>query len=133
MFGKEVEKLKSFLGTESELQGELKIKGILRLDGAVSGRIEADQVILSEKAIIKGEIVAKRIIVSGKVEGTLRATDILEIGAKGNVSGKIFAAKLLMLEGGAFNGQIEMGSEKPNVLDFENSGDRRHNLGIING
>ena len=119
MFGKEVDKLKSFLGTQSELQGELKIKGILRLDGAVTGRVEADEVILSETAFIKGEIVAKRIIVGGKVQGTLRATDILEIGSKGKVDGEIFANKLLVLEGGTFNGQIEMRPEKPNILDFE--------------
>jgi len=119
MFGKDMEKLKSFLGTQSELQGDLKIKGILRLDGIVSGRIQADQVILSETALIKGEIVAKRIIVGGKVEGTLRASDLLEIGKKGKVQGEIFAKKLLIIEGGEFNGQIDMSSDKTNVLDFE--------------
>ena len=119
MFGKDMEKLKSFLGTQSELQGDLKIKGILRLDGIVSGRIQADQVILSETAMIKGEIVAKRIIVGGKVEGTLRASDLLEIGKKGKVQGEIFAKKLLIIEGGEFNGQIDMSSDKTNVLDFE--------------
>jgi len=69
--------------------------------------------------MIKGEIVAKKIIVGGKVEGTLRATDLLEIGKKGKVQGEIFANKLLIIEGGEFNGQIEMRSDKPNILDFE--------------
>ena len=119
MFGKEVDKLKSFLGTQSELQGELTIKGVLRLDGAVTGRINADQVIVSETATLRGEIAAKRIIVGGKVEGILRATDLLEIGSKGRVQGEIFTDKLIVIEGGQFNGQIEMKSDKPNVLDFE--------------
>ncbi len=119
MLGKDGDKLKSFLGTQSELQGELKIKGVLRLDGAVRGRIEADQVILSETAFIKGEITAKKIIVGGNVEGTLRATDLIEIRPKGRVTGEIFAEKLVVVEGGQFNGQIIMRSTKPNVLDFE--------------
>jgi cytoskeletal protein CcmA (bactofilin family) len=119
MFGKDMEKLKSFLGTQSELQGELRIKGILRLDGTVTGKIEADQVILSETAFIRGEIAAKKIIVGGVVEGTLKATDLLEIGSKGRVRGDIIADKLVVIEGGQFNGQIEMRSGKPNVLDFE--------------
>ena len=119
MFTKDMEKLKSFLGTQSELQGELKIKGILRLDGAVSGKIEADQVILSETAVIRGEILAKRIIVGGKVEGTLKATELLEIGKKGIVQGEIFAKKLIVMEGSEFNGQIAMSSDKTNILDFE--------------
>jgi len=119
MFAKDMEKLKSFLGTQSELQGELKIKGILRLDGAVSGKIEADQVIVSETAMIRGEILAKRIIVGGKVEGTLKASELLEIGKKGKVQGEIFARKLIVMEGGEFSGQIAMSSDKTNILDFE--------------
>lgn len=119
MLGKDGDKLKSFLGTQSELQGELRIKGVLRLDGAVRGRIEADQVILSETAFIKGEIAAKKIIVGGNVEGTLRATDLIEIRPKGRVTGEIFAEKLVVVEGGQFNGQIIMRSAKPNILDFE--------------
>ena len=119
MFAKDMEKLKSFLGTQSELQGELKIKGILRLDGAVSGKIEADQVIVSETAMIRGEILAKRIIVGGKVEGTLKATELLEIDKKGKVQGEIFARKLIVMEGGEFSGQIAMSSDKTNILDFE--------------
>jgi cytoskeletal protein CcmA (bactofilin family) len=127
MFGKDMEKLQSFLGTQSEFQGELRIKGILRLDGAVSGRIQADQVILSETAMIKGEIAARKIIVGGKVEGTLRATDLLEIGKKGKVQGEIFANRLIIIEGGEFNGQIDMSSDKTNVLDFES---RSHEISL---
>ncbi|MBN1567212.1 MAG: polymer-forming cytoskeletal protein [Acidobacteria bacterium] len=119
MPGKDKEKLKSFLGTESELQGELRMQGILRLDGNVRGKIYADEVILSETADIKGEIAAKRIIVGGKMEGILRAAELLEISKKGRVQGEIFANKLQILEGGAFNGQIEMKSDQANVLDFE--------------
>ncbi len=119
MLGKDFDKLKSFLGTQSELEGELRNKGVLRLDGAVKGKIVADQVILSETAYIKGEIQAKKIIVGGTVEGTLRASDLLEIGSKGRVQGEIFAERLVVLEGGTFNGRVEMRSARVNVLDFE--------------
>jgi len=119
MLGKDLDKLKSFLGTQSELEGELRIKGVLRLDGTVKGKIVADQVFLSETAYIKGEILAKKIIVGGSVEGILRATDLLEIGSKGRVQGEIFAEKLVVLEGGTFNGRIEMSSSRCNVFDFE--------------
>jgi cytoskeletal protein CcmA (bactofilin family) len=119
MFGKDMEKLKSFLGTQSELQGELRIRGVLRLDGKASGKIQADQVILSETATIKGEIEAKKIIVGGRMEGILKATELLEIGSKGKVRGEILTPRLLVVEGAEFNGQIEMTSDKVNVLDFE--------------
>jgi cytoskeletal protein CcmA (bactofilin family) len=119
MFGKDMEKLKSFLGTQSELQGDLTIQGILRLDGTAYGKITADQVILSATAVMNGEIVAGKIIVGGRVEGSLRASDLVEIGSKGKVNGNIFTNKLVVMEGGEFNGQIEMKTDKLNVLDFE--------------
>jgi cytoskeletal protein CcmA (bactofilin family) len=117
MFEKDVEKLQSFLGTQSELQGELRIKGTLRLDGAVEGKIDADQVILGKTAFIKGEILAKKIIVGGVVEGTLKAVDLLEIGPNGRVKGNIIANQLIMLEGCQFNGQIEMRPDKLSIMN----------------
>ena len=119
MFSKDGDKLKSFLGTQADLQGTLKIKGVLRLDGVASGRIEADQVILSETATMRGEILARRIIVSGYVEGILRATELLEITKKGRVQGDVFTNRLLVIEGGQFDGRIQMRPHQQNVLDFE--------------
>ena len=119
MFGRDMEKLKSFLGTQSELQGDLTVTGILRLDGNACGKIQADEVILSATAVMNGDIVARKIIVGGRVEGSLRASDLVEIGSKGKVKGNIYTNKLVVIEGGEFNGQIEMKPDKLNVLDFE--------------
>lgn len=119
MFRNDIDKLRSFLGTQSELKGDLKVRGVLRLDGAVNGRIQADKVILTGTAMIQGEIAAKIIVVAGRVEGTLRAAELLEIRSKGKVRGNIYTHKLMVLEGGEFNGQIDMRSEKSNILDFE--------------
>jgi cytoskeletal protein CcmA (bactofilin family) len=112
-------KLKSFLDSQSELKGDLSSKGILRLDGNVDGNIHADQVILSETSIVKGEINAGKIIVGGSVEGILRAEDLVEIRPKGIVNGEIFAKRFVIMNGGEFNGRIQMNSEIHNVLEFE--------------
>ncbi len=119
MIRSDVGRLGSFLGVQSQLHGDLRLQGVLRLDGSVNGRIQADQVILSESAAMQGEIVAKRIVVGGSFQGVLRASDILEIRPKGKVRGEIYTNNLVVLEGGEFNGRVEMRSEKANVLDFE--------------
>jgi cytoskeletal protein CcmA (bactofilin family) len=116
MFGKETEKLKSFLGAEAEFIGELTSRGIMRIDGKITGKVYADQVIFSQTADIKGEIFAQKIIVNGKVEGMLTAIDCVEILPKGRVDGNISTNKLLVMAGGIFNGHIEMKKEKPPVL-----------------
>ncbi len=63
MFSKDAEKLRSFVGAQSEFRGELTVAGTLRMDGVVTGRVQADEVILSEAATIKGDVLARRIIV----------------------------------------------------------------------
>ena len=67
MFSNETDKLGSLLGLNSNLKGDLKVKGTLRVDGVVEGQLDADYVILSETAEVKGEIKAKKIIIGGKI------------------------------------------------------------------
>lgn len=119
MFGKDGDKLKSFLGFQSQLKGELSSTGILRLEGAVTGTIRADQVLLTETAVIRGDINARKIVVDGKVEGNLRAEDLVEIRPKGTVTGRIFTSRFLVMSGGEFNGQITMQREGSKIVEFE--------------
>jgi len=103
-----MEKLQSFLGDSSELKGDLYSGGILRLDGIVTGTVRAEEVIISETASIEGEISAGKIIVVGKVTGTLTADDVVEIRGKGCVNGNIATKRFVMTVGGKFTGSIEM-------------------------
>jgi cytoskeletal protein CcmA (bactofilin family) len=119
MFSKDTEKLESFIGAKTDFQGELNVKGTLRVDGRIDGRLNAECVILSETAVVKGEVMAKKIIVGGKVEGILRAQEILEINSTGKVLGDIFTNKISVKEGGELNGKIEMKKDGKKVLDFE--------------
>ena len=119
MSRKDTENLKSFLGARSEFQGELRVIGTVRMEGMVTGKVQADQVILSETAVVKGDIMARRIVVGGIVEGNIRAPDLVEIQSKGKVRGEIITNKFLVMEGGEFNGQIEMRADESRVLDFE--------------
>jgi cytoskeletal protein CcmA (bactofilin family) len=119
MFSKDAEKLESFVGSNAQFKGEMNVKGTLRLDGAIEGCVNADCVILSETALVKGDIVAQKIIIGGSVEGNLRAKELVEIQSKGKVLGEIFTDKLSVAEGAEFNGKIQMKSEESKILDFE--------------
>jgi cytoskeletal protein CcmA (bactofilin family) len=119
MFSKNSDKMDSLIGARSEFQGEFVVKGTLRVDGRVDGRVNADCVIVSETAVIKGEVTAQRIVVDGKIEGNLRAQEIVEIKASGKVLGDIFTNKFSIIKGGEFNGKVEMKMVEKKVSDFE--------------
>ena len=127
MFSKETDKLDTFLGINSSFKGELNVRGTLRVDCTVEGQLYADNVILSESAQVKGEIKAKTIIIGGKIDGNVRAQELVEIKSKGKVFGDIFTPKLTIIEGGELNGRVEMKKaemkkEESKVIELEPKG-----------
>ena len=75
--------------------------------------------ILSESAVVKGAIRAKKIIIGGKVNGTVSAQELVEIKSKGKVFGDIFTPKLAIIEGAELNGKVEMKKEERKVIELE--------------
>ena len=82
MFAKEMDKLQSLLGMNSNFKGELNVKGTLRVDGTVDGKLDADCLILSETAVVKGAATAKKIIIGGKINGNVFAHEGVEVKSK---------------------------------------------------
>lgn len=118
MFGRNTGKLESIIGADSHFKGEIDTKGTLRVDGGVEGNVRADWVVVGEKALIRGDVEARGIIVGGKVEGNLRAKEIVELRNKGNVSGEIFSNKLTIAEGAVFEGKSSMNKEEQKVVEL---------------
>jgi cytoskeletal protein CcmA (bactofilin family) len=119
MFHKNTEKLESFIGSNSTFKGNVDSKGTLRVDGVIEGDITADWVIVGEKAHIIGDISARGIVVGGKTDGNLRAKEIVEVKNKGCVSGEIISKKLVIAEGGIFEGKSTMQREEAKVVELQ--------------
>ncbi len=118
MFHKNTEKLESLVGSNSIVKGEIESKGTLRADGSVEGNISADWVVVGEKAQIKGNITARGIVIGGKVEGNLKAKEIVEIKNKGQVYGEVYTPKLTIAEGGIFDGRSSMQQDESNIVEL---------------
>jgi cytoskeletal protein CcmA (bactofilin family) len=119
MFNNHNKKLESIIGKNSDISGELNVSGTLRIDGMVRGKVNAECVIVSESAMVKGDIKARAIIVGGKVEGNLIGEEMIEIKPKGAVLGEIFTNKFFVIEGGTFNGRVQMRKDESNVIPIE--------------
>ena len=119
MFHRNKGKLESFVGINSNFKGDVDTKGTLRIDGTMDGNVTADWVILGEKAFHRGDITARGIIIGGKVEGNLKAKEIIEVKSKGQVSGDISTAKLSIVEGAVFNGKALMEKGESKIVEFQ--------------
>jgi cytoskeletal protein CcmA (bactofilin family) len=112
------ERLESFVGRSSHFRGDIATKGAVRIDGRVTGNIDADWVIIGDKAFLKGDVSASGVVIGGSVEGNVRAKELVEIKSKGTVKGNIKTAKLTVIDGGAIDGQISMSRDEAKVVEL---------------
>lgn len=122
MFTRRSEKLESFVGENSHFIGNIETKGTIRIDGFLEGNIQADWVILGGKANVKGNIIARGIVLGGKIEGNLLAREVVDVKAQGVITGDIEAGKFLVMEGGILNGRVSMLTDATNIVEFQQKG-----------
>jgi len=76
----------------------------LYVDGEFEGVIHSDkEVNIGKNGHIKGDVITKRLVVQGYIEGTINATRV-EIKANGRVSGTIESTELVIEAKGIFEG-----------------------------
>ncbi len=123
MFGdKEKVRTASIIGEGTEFKGTLKDKGSVRIDGNFEGEIAVEgDVVIGKDALIKANIRAKSIDISGKVIGNIDCQEKVELFPTGSLEGKVKASDLTIAEGAFFNGECRMTPLKESVEE-ESSG-----------
>ena len=103
-------KVSTVLGEGTVFDGNLKTSGTVRVDGTVNGNCTSDEeMILGPEGVVKGNVSAKNIIISGRVDGDITSLGKLEILSTGK--GNIAARSLVIDEGASFDGKCTMTSE----------------------
>lgn len=110
-------KIDTVIGPSSNIQGNISSTATVRIDGNYEGDIVTDEdVIVGEKGIIKGNITAINVSLSGKVTGNVSCRGLLEILPLGVLDGDIEVCKISIIDGGTLRGKCSMIKEP--LLDF---------------
>ena len=97
--------MNSIIGHGSEVKGEFKFDGVLRIDGVFSGELKSDgKIIIGETGHVKTDIKAGTIVIGGLVEGNVYATKQVNLLATGKLLGDIITPSLIVEEGVMFDG-----------------------------
>jgi cytoskeletal protein CcmA (bactofilin family) len=92
-----------------EFEGKLCFQGTVRIAGTFRGEIfTPDTLIVGEGARVQGEIDAGTVIISGEVNGTIKAKHRVEIHRPAIFRGDIFTPSLSVDEGVIFEGSSKM-------------------------
>lgn len=122
--------IKSLIAEGSQIDGNFKFSDGLRIDGALVGNIFgnpdlASILVISETAVVTGEIHADHIIINGSVTGPVHARLMLELQPKARIQGDVHYTALEMHQGALIAGQLRpiVGmEEKPTLKLAANNG-----------
>lgn len=98
----------TYIAEGMRIEGKVQCVGPIRIDGEVNGDIECrNEISIGPSAFIEATIHADRILVNGKVQGNLFASDQLEVLSEGHILGNVStpSGQLIIHEGGVIEGQ----------------------------
>ncbi len=91
------------------LEGRLQFEGTARIDGNFKGEIfTPDILLIGDEGNVSGQIEADVVVISGRFDGDILATQRVEIQAPAVVRGMIHTAILQVEEGAVFEGKTKM-------------------------
>ena len=109
MSSKGGEGVTTLLSKGSEFEGKLTFEDEVRIDGKFTGQIIArDRLVIGASAKVSAEISVGHIVINGTVEGTIRATSLVEMHPPARVKGTIETPAMTMEKGVIFEGSTKM-------------------------
>jgi cytoskeletal protein CcmA (bactofilin family) len=118
------------IGEGTLVEGNLSSGGDLRIDGTVHGDVSTtSKCVLGMSGKIVGNINAKSFDLSGTVNGNLVVSELLLLKSSGKIYGNIKTDKIVVENGGEFNGSCTMGNALSDAKPIKDKdGQKSHEL-----
>jgi len=103
----------SVIGQTLKFKGDLVAEEDLLIQGRVNGTIShrAKNLTIGAHGDVKANISAQNVIVQGKINGEIRATESVVVEPSAFVIGDIYAPRVGLKEGAKFKGSIDMDAD----------------------
>lgn len=104
---KKADKDIQMLGPRAVLEGNLVFEGSLFMNGHAKGTIESrsGSIVVGEDAVLHADIFVRSATINGEINGTIRATERIELRPPARVHGELNAPVVLMDSGVIFEGK----------------------------
>ncbi len=105
------------IGKSVVVKGELSGSEDLYLDGEVEGSIElkGHSLIVGPNGRVRANVNARDIVVHGKVDGNLHASERVELKKSAILAGDIFTQRIIIEDGAYFKGGVDL--QKPEAKE----------------
>lgn len=101
----------TLIGPQVTIRGDLEFSGGLYVEGRIVGRVTATEgeravLVLGEQGSIEGEVRAPIVMIDGRLDGDVHATDRVELAAKARVTGNVHYRTVEMHAGAQLTGRL---------------------------
>lgn len=102
------------IGKSLVIKGEVTGSESLYIDGRVEGSINlpGNRVTVGRNGVVNANVNAREVVVIGKLQGNLVASDRVDIRSEGSLTGDVVAQRISIEDGAYFKGGIDI--RKPN-------------------
>ena len=108
-------KEKTVIGKDISIQGNIRGREHMVIDGSVKGNIEmaTHNFALGPAGKVEGEIHARNISISGQMKGNIKTQGKIEITKEADFQGDILAKSIAVENGAFFKGSVELITDEP--------------------
>ena len=104
-------RIDSLIGAGTVIEGDLNFSGGMRIDGQVNGNVVAtpgkpSTLVLSELAQINGNVNVTHLVVNGVINGSVSASEYLELQSKAKVTGDVSYDTIEIQLGAVVDGRL---------------------------
>lgn len=101
----------TLIGAQVVIHGDLRFSGGLYVEGRIVGKVIAQEgqratLTLAEQGSIEGEVRAPVVILNGRLDGDVYASERVELAAKARVQGNVHYQVVEMLAGSVLTGRL---------------------------
>jgi cytoskeletal protein CcmA (bactofilin family) len=102
------------IGRSLVIKGELSGAEALYIDGRIEGKISLpdNRVTIGRNGSVTANIIAREVVVMGKVSGNIECSDRVDIRSEGAVTGDVSTVRISVEDGAVLKGGIEVRSSE---------------------
>jgi len=109
----------TLIAPSAEIRGDVQFAGGLHVLGTVVGNIsvsdEGGRLVIGESGKVQGEIRVPKIVINGRVEGDVHASEHLELAEKAVIEGNVYYTLIEMVMGAQVDGKLVRQNERKNL------------------
>lgn len=109
----------TIIGAGTTITGDVISSGDIRIDGTLVGNVKSKaRVLIGQDGIVEGDVMGQNADITGKVTGSVKVQELLQLRGKSVVAGEIYTGKLEVEPTASFNGSCHMGTAGASVVEL---------------